>query len=106
MTDNFAILEIETTDGESVLTYDAPTRKTSAYMTKYEYARLLATRALQISAGTERGRPRVDAEGLYDPSEIAKCEIHERVVPLVIRRTLPDGSVETWSVKDMHIRDY
>lgn len=101
----FSILEIETTEMGG-LTYDAPVRKTSAYMTKYEYARLLAARALQISSGTERGRPRINIEGNYDPTDIAQREIHERVVPLVIQRTLPDGSVETWHVKDMHIRDY
>ena len=99
----FSVLEI---DESSELTYNQPIRKTSMYMTKYEYTRLLAARALQISAGTEKGHPRINVEGIYDPMDIARREIDERVVPLVIQRILPDGSTETWNVKDMHIRDF
>lgn len=102
------VLEIETTgDHQMGWTYDKPTaRRTSPYMTKYEYTRLLAARALQISAGGENGRPRVRVDGIYDAMEIARREIHERVVPLAIIRTLPDKSTEVWNMKEMHIRDY
>lgn len=101
------VIEIETAGDQSGWTYDKPiARKTSIYMTKYEYTRLIAARALQISAGGENGRPRVKTEGIYDPMAIARLEIHQRAVPLVIQRTLPDGTVETWNAKEMNIRDY
>ena len=76
--------------------------ETSAWMTKYEYTRLLAARALQISTGDS---PKIDVSGIHDPYEIARREIHARVVPLVIQRVLPNGKIETWNVRDMHIRD-
>ncbi|RRT77718.1 hypothetical protein B296_00020039, partial [Ensete ventricosum] len=47
-------------------------RKTSKYMTKYERARILGTRALQIRS-------------------IAMKELRERKIPFTIRRYLPDG---------------
>ena len=78
-------------------------RKTSWYMTKYEYTRLLATRTLQISAGAP---PQINAKGIYDPMKIAQMEIYEHVIPLDIKRVLPDGSIEMWNVKDMFIRDF
>ena len=72
-------------------------------MTKYEYARLIASRAVEIENGFV---PKISADGIYNPYTIATVELHARVIPLVIIRTLEDGSRETWSIKDMHIRDY
>ena len=77
--------------------------RTSDYMTKYEYTRLIACRAVEIEHGA---LSKIDAEDIYDPMEIARMELHARVIPLVIVRTLQDGTSETWYVKDMHIRDY
>jgi DNA-directed RNA polymerase subunit K/omega len=78
--------------------------KTSPYMTKYEYTRLIAQRAIQLSKGVDY--PRIDATGMYDPKEIAIRELHERVLPYIILRKLPDGTEESWDPKDMHIRNF
>ncbi len=61
--------------------------------TKYEKARMLGSRALQISMGapflvelTEE-----DLEGIkYNPLEIAKLEFAKGVIPIAIRRPIPD----------------
>lgn len=80
-------------------------RSTTPYMTKYEKARILGTRALQIRCGSCSGnnkRPRlilfsgnapvlIDVEGMTDPLEIAQKELREKKIPLVVRRYLPDG---------------
>ncbi|KAL0400789.1 UNVERIFIED_CONTAM: DNA-directed RNA polymerases II, IV and V subunitA [Sesamum latifolium] len=66
-------------------------RKTSKYMTKYERARILGTRALQISMNAP---VMVELEGETDPLEIAMKELRERKIPFTIRRYLPDGSYE------------
>ncbi|OVA08144.1 RNA polymerase [Macleaya cordata] len=63
-------------------------RKTSKYMTKYERARILGTRALQISMNAP---VMVELEGETDPLEIAMKELRERKIPFTIRRYLPDG---------------
>ncbi|XP_019051931.1 PREDICTED: DNA-directed RNA polymerases II and V subunit 6B-like isoform X2 [Nelumbo nucifera] len=56
-------------------------RKTSKYMTKYERARILGTRALQISMNAP---VMVELEGETDPLEIAMKELRERKIPLGI----------------------
>jgi DNA-directed RNA polymerase I, II, and III subunit RPABC2 len=83
-------------------------RNTTPFMTKYEKARILGTRALQIRwvfgsrATTEAVRCAdrvrsmnapvlVDLEGETDPLQIAIKELREKKIPLIVRRYLPDG---------------
>ncbi|KAL6532686.1 DNA-directed RNA polymerases II, IV and V subunit 6A [Orobanche gracilis] len=77
-------------------------RKTSKYMTKYERARILGTRALQISMNAP---VMVELEGETDPLEIAMKELRERKIPFTIRRFLPDGSFEDWGVDELIVED-
>ncbi|KAI3403314.1 RPO26 [Candida oxycetoniae] len=73
-------------------------RTTTPYMTKYERARILGTRALQISLNAP---VLVDIEGETDPLQIAMKELAQRKIPLVIRRYLPDGSYEDWGCDEL-----
>lgn len=79
-------------------------RTTTPYMTKYERARVLGTRALQIRYGIKlsvKGQKLislsmnapvlVDLEGETDPLQIAIKELNQKKIPLVVRRYLPDG---------------
>lgn len=82
-------------------------RSTTPYMTKYEKARLLGTRALQIRYevpscespllraltlwGSMNAPVLVDLEGETDPLQIALKELSQKKIPLVVRRFLPDG---------------
>lgn len=75
-------------------------RTTTPYMTKYERARILGTRALQISLNAP---VLVDIEGETDPLQIAMKELAQRKIPLVIRRYLPDGSYEDWGCDELII---
>ncbi|XP_061359945.1 DNA-directed RNA polymerases II, IV and V subunit 6A-like [Gastrolobium bilobum] len=88
----------EKEEGQSV---ERP-RKTSKYMTKYERARILGTRALQISMNAP---VMVELEGETDPLEIAMKELRERKIPFTIRRSLPDGSYEDWGVDELIVED-
>ncbi|KAM0443031.1 hypothetical protein ACHAQK_003388 [Fusarium lateritium] len=63
-------------------------RTTTPYMTKYERARILGTRALQISMNAP---VLVDLEGETDPLQIAIKEMREKKIPLIVRRYMPDG---------------
>jgi len=76
------------------------THATTPYMTHYEYARVLGVRALQLFANH---LPQVDIEGCYEPIKIAMKELKAGKVKLVIRRTLPDGTIDDWNVRDMVI---
>lgn len=73
-------------------------RATTPYMTKYEKARILGTRALQISMNAP---VLVELEGESDPLAIAMKELSQKKIPLMIRRYLPDGSYEDWSVQEL-----
>ncbi|CAG8485850.1 2718_t:CDS:2 [Ambispora leptoticha] len=71
---------------------------TTPYMTKYERARILGTRALQISMNAPI---LIDRGNETDPLAIARKELREKKIPLMVRRYLPDGSYEDWHVKDL-----
>ncbi|KAI5200149.1 hypothetical protein E4T39_05840 [Aureobasidium subglaciale] len=109
---------------------DNDKRTTTPYMTKYERARVLGTRALQIRelasglgkevTGDESGASwiarakdmadkkysmnapvLVDVEGETDPLQIAIKELREKKIPLVVRRYLPDGWYEDWTCEEL-----
>ncbi|TDL28263.1 RNA polymerase Rpb6 [Rickenella mellea] len=73
-------------------------RVTTPYLTKYERARVLGTRALQISMNAP---VLVPLDGEIDALQIAIKELSQRKIPLIIRRYLPDGSFEDWSVAEL-----
>ncbi|PCH34008.1 RNA polymerase Rpb6 [Wolfiporia cocos MD-104 SS10] len=73
-------------------------RVTTPYLTKYERARVLGTRALQISMNAP---VLVPLDGETDALQIAIKELSQRKIPLIIRRYLPDGSFEDWSVSEL-----
>ncbi|KAJ4405804.1 subunit common to RNA polymerases I, II, and III [Gnomoniopsis sp. IMI 355080] len=73
-------------------------RITTPYMTKYEKARILGTRALQISMNAP---VLVDLEGETDPLQIAIKELREKKIPLIVRRYMPDGYYEDWTCEEL-----
>lgn len=75
-------------------------RITLPYLTKYEKARILGARALQLSMGAP---VLVTLEGETDSLEIALKELKNRVIPIIIRRYLPCGNYEDWELDEMVI---
>ncbi|PQE13632.1 hypothetical protein CJF31_00005064 [Rutstroemia sp. NJR-2017a BVV2] len=73
-------------------------RTTTPYMTKYERARILGTRALQISMNAPI---LVDQEGETDPLQIAIKELKDKKIPLIVRRYMPDGWYEDWTCEEL-----
>ncbi|KAJ8870955.1 hypothetical protein PR048_027257, partial [Dryococelus australis] len=78
-------------------------RITTRYMTKYERARVLGTRALQIAMCAP---VMVELEGETDPLQIAMKELKQRKIPIIIRRYLPDNSYEDWGIDELIIVDH
>ncbi len=74
-------------------------RITSSFMTKYEKARVLGTRALQISKNAPLMI--VPGPGETDPYKLAERELAERKIPFIIRRYLPDGTYEDWKLSEL-----
>lgn len=75
-------------------------RVTVPTLTKYERARILGTRALQISMNAP---VLVAVEGETDPLTIAQKELRERRLPLIIRRVLPDNTYEDWRIDELDV---
>eukprot|EP01133_Synstelium_polycarpum_P017521 gene17521-20907_t len=72
-------------------------RKTTRYMTKYERARLLGSRALQISMNAPI---MVELEGESDPFQIAWKELRAKKIPLIVRRNITlTKNIEKYIVK-------
>ncbi|MEM2099494.1 MAG: DNA-directed RNA polymerase subunit K [Candidatus Bathyarchaeia archaeon] len=66
-------------------------------LTRFEKARIVGARALQISMGA----PIIVAvdEVYSSPIEIALKELEEGVLPITVRRTLPDGTFQDIPLK-------
>ena len=78
-----------------------PLHRTIPYLTKYERARVLGQRAKQIETGA---KPLVKVpETIVDGYIIAELELREKKIPFIIRRPIPGGGCEYWSIKDLEI---
>ena len=75
-----------------------PIRITLPKLTKYEKARVLGERAIELENGKT---PLVPLDGETDALKIAYMELMARKIPTIIRRPLPDGSCEDWRVIDL-----
>ena len=65
-------------------------------MTRFEKARIVGARALQISMGAPI---LVDASENTNPIDIALKELDARILPITIRRTLPDETYQDIPLK-------
>jgi len=78
-----------------------PLHRTLPFLTKYEKTRILGQRAKQINCGA---KPLVQvAPNVLDGYLIAQEELKVKVIPFIIRRPLPGGGFEYWSLKDLDL---
>jgi DNA-directed RNA polymerase I, II, and III subunit RPABC2 len=65
-------------------------------LTRFERARIMGSRALQLSLGAP---PFIDfSKNISTSLEIAMEELDQKVIPIVIRRTLPNGDYQNISI--------
>jgi DNA-directed RNA polymerase subunit K len=64
-------------------------------LTRFEVARLVGARALQISLGA----PILIKTESLDPIEIAKAEFKQRMIPITVKRKLPSGAEMVIDIK-------
>lgn len=75
--------------------------QTLPILTKYERTRVLGERAKQINSGA---KPYVSvSSSIIDGYLIAEQELHEKKIPFIIQRPLPNGSKEFWKLADLEI---
>lgn len=63
---------------------------TTEKLTRFEKARLISARALQLSLGAP---PLIEVKKNNTVIDVAESEFSERVIPLVVLRTYPNGEV-------------
>jgi len=65
-------------------------------LTRFEKARIMGSRALQLSLGAP---PFIDfSKNISTSLEIAMEELDQKVIPIVIRRTLPNGDYQNIAI--------
>jgi len=64
-------------------------------LTRFEVARIISARALQIALGA----PVLVKSDKIDAIELAKEEFRKKMVPVTIRRTLPNGEIRIVAIK-------
>lgn len=79
-------------------------RITTPFLTKYEKARVIGVRAVQISKNAPIYYNLGDNLNM-DPISIAEKELKEGKIPFIIRRYLPDGSYEHWKLAELKSLD-
>ncbi len=70
------------------------------YLTKYEKVNLIGTRAKQISDGSDIY---VISKNVKTAIDISKLELEYKRQPFKIKRTMPDGRYEIWSLNELEI---
>ncbi len=73
-------------------------RITKPILYRYEYVALLGTRAEHLAGGA---KPMIKNAKHLSPKEIANYEIKNNILPLILRRTLPDGTIELWKMGEL-----
>lgn len=70
--------------------------RTSIYLNKYEFAKVLGTIALNLSLDTKNTSD-------VDHLQMARDILIKQEIPIVIRRYLPDGNFEDCDLKNLII---
>jgi len=85
---------------EPTVIVEPENRITLPKLTKYERVRLIGTRAKQISLGA---KVMVKNTTGLSPIEIAKLELELKMIPMKIKRILPDNKVEIWKLNELEL---
>ncbi len=64
-------------------------------LTRFETARLIGARALQVSLGA----PILVKTDFTQPAEVAKAEFKEKLIPITIKRKMPNNEYVVVEVK-------
>lgn len=74
---------------------------TQPFLSQYEKTSILGFRTNQLSQGA---RPFVSVPPhITSTFEIAKMELEQRRLPLIVKRPMPDGTFEYWRLSDLMV---
>ena len=76
------------------------TKTTPPILTKYERTMVLGVRVKQLQLGA---KSTVDTKNCSSEVEIAKKELNEKKMPLLIKRAVSPTQIEYWRLRDLQI---
>ena len=78
-------------------------RRTTPYITKYEYSYLISQRAIAI----ENDSPLMNPETKFIHAiDIAREETELGINPIIIRRVIPPNTIEEWKCSELKLPEY
>jgi DNA-directed RNA polymerase subunit K/omega len=73
------------------------------FLTKFEKTKILGFRMNQLSQGA---RPFIEVpKHVSDVRDIARMELEQRRLPIIVKRPMPDGTFEYWRLQDLLLLD-
>jgi DNA-directed RNA polymerase subunit K/omega len=96
-------LDFDELFGEEPLLIVKNIRISKPILTKYEYVRLLTDRSKQLAQGA---KPMLKNIQDLSSKEIAKLELKNKIIPLIIERPVPNSTSERWKLSELEIPEY
>jgi DNA-directed RNA polymerase I, II, and III subunit RPABC2 len=85
----------------TTLSEDDPYHKSMPFLSVFEHTKILGMRTNQLAQGA---RPYIVVpEHITNVLDIAKLELEQRRLPIIIKRHMPDGTYERFRLSDMII---
>lgn len=100
------LLEYEESEQSSVplrttLSEDDPVHRSAPFLSVYEKTKILGLRTNQLAQGA---RPYIQVpEYITDVQDIARMELEQRRLPMIIKRFMPDGTFDKFRLSDLII---
>lgn len=96
-------LDFDELFGEETLVINKNIKLSKPILTKYEFVRLLTDRTKQLAQGAKPMLKNI--QGLSS-KEIAKLELKNKIIPLIIERPVPNSHVERWKLTELEIPEH
>jgi DNA-directed RNA polymerase I, II, and III subunit RPABC2 len=81
--------------------YDPLKNRSKNIMTKYEKTVVIGIRLEQLAFGGHSTLNEEELQDFTNIKDIVMEELHQKKIPFIIRRTLPNQSYEYWRIEDM-----
>lgn len=96
-------LDFDEIFGDETLVIEKNVKVSKPVLTKYEFVRLLTDRTKQLAQGAKHMLKNTQE---LSSKEIAKLEIKEGVIPLIIERPIPNSKSERWKVSELQVPEH
>lgn len=96
-------LDLDEIFGDDKILVEKNIRLSKPVLTKYEFVRLLTDRTKQLAQGAKHMLKNTHE---LSSKEIAKLEIKEGVIPLIIERPIPNSKNERWKITELQVPEH